>query len=167
MLMDRTHQHGFTLVELVLTIIILGIVSAVALPKFFSQSTFDERYFHDDLLSATRYAQRLAVASGCMVRLSVSTSGFSLVQDSNCNLSFPSYGLTVTRPSDSEAFSNNDRPANLTISSSESDYFFLPQGGAVDSGGASVGNATITLSGSGSINRVIRIDGGTGYAYSN
>ncbi len=160
-------KHGFTLVELVLTITILAILAAVGLPKFFGQDTFEERFFHDDLISAARYAQRLATGSGCVVRLSVSGSGFSLVQDSNCDLSSPSYTLTVNRPSDSEAFSNVDVPTNLTITSSDSAFYFLPSGGAVDGTGTSVGNASITLDSSSGVDRTINIAGDTGYAYSN
>jgi MSHA pilin protein MshC len=165
MLKDSSIQQGFTLVELVLTMIILGVIAVVSLPKFFNQSTFDERYFYDDLISAARYAQRIAIGSGCAVRLSVSSSGYALNQDINCNLSSPSYTLTVIRPSDSEAFSNNNVPSNLTISSSNTAYFFLPQGGAVDSGGVSVGNATVTLNSSDLTDRTINIEGATGYVY--
>ena len=156
-------KRGFTLVELVLTMVILGILAAVSLPKFFSPSTFDARFFHDDLVSAARYAQRLAIGSGCSVRLSVSSSGFSLDQDNNCSLSSPSYTLAVLRPSDSENFSNTDVPSDVSISSSESAYYFLPQASVVDAGGANVGNASITISSTGSITRTISIIGTTGY----
>ena len=162
---ELSKKHGFTLVEMVLTMVILGILAAVSLPKFFDRSTFDERYFHDDLISAARYAQRLATGSGCAVRLSVSGTGFNLMQDSNCSLSAPSYTLAVPRPGDSEAFSNVDVPASLTITSSQAALHFLPAGGAIDSGGTSVGNATIIFSGT--TPRTIHIAGATGYVYSN
>ncbi len=158
-------RHGFTLIELVLTLVILGIVAAVSIPKFFNASTFEERFFHDDLLSAARYAQRLAVGSGCAVRMSVSGTGFSLDQDSNCDTSSPSYSLVVARPSDSESFSNVDVPANVSITAATSSYFFLPQGGVVDASNVSVGNSTIVLVGG--LTRTINIIGATGYAYSN
>ncbi len=159
----NARKHGFTLIEMTLTLVILSILVAVTLPKFFNQNAFEERFFHDDLISAVRYAQRLAVGSGCAVSLSISGSGFSLLQDRNCDLSSPSYTLVVNRPSDSEAFSNTDIPAGLTITSSDSVLYFVPSGGAVDGSGTSVGNATINLAGT--VTRIIYIEGDTGYAY--
>ncbi|MCP3673176.1 MAG: prepilin-type N-terminal cleavage/methylation domain-containing protein, partial [Gammaproteobacteria bacterium] len=157
--------HGFTLIELVLTIIILGVLSAFAAPRFFNQNAFDQRYFYDDLISAARYAQRLSTGSGCAVRLTVSGTGFSLLQDNNCDLSNTSYTLIVNRPSDSVAFSNANVPSGLTITSNKALYDFLPAGKAVDVSGVSVGNATITLTSSTTTDRTINIVGDTGYAY--
>jgi len=160
---EYSKKHGFTLVEMTMTLMILGVLAAVILPKFFERSTFEERYFHDDLISAARYAQRLATGSGCTVRLSISGTGFSLVQDINCDLSSPSYTLSVNRPSDSEVFSNTNVPTGLGITASHAAYFFLPQGRVIGSGGSNVGNATIVLNGV--LTRTINIAGATGYAY--
>lgn len=80
-------QRGFTLVELVMAIVILGIISATALPKFFSISTFQERGFFDDTLSAIRYAQKLAVASGCNVQVVIAANQFALKQPGASNRS--------------------------------------------------------------------------------
>ncbi len=55
-------QRGFTLVELITIIIILGIISVVALPRFTSKSSFDSRAFSDEVKSTLRLAQKLAVA---------------------------------------------------------------------------------------------------------
>ena len=55
-------QSGFTLVELVATIIIVGILAIVALPRFFNQTDFDGRGFNDETLSTLRFAQKTAVA---------------------------------------------------------------------------------------------------------
>jgi MSHA pilin protein MshC len=53
---------GFTLVELVVTIGILAIVAAVAMPRFFQASTFDSRGFYDKSVAVVRLAQKTAVA---------------------------------------------------------------------------------------------------------
>ena len=38
-------QHGFTLTELITIIVILGIISAVAAPRFFDRNVFESRGF--------------------------------------------------------------------------------------------------------------------------
>lgn len=55
-------QRGFTLVELITIMVILGILAAVAAPRFFDRNTFDSRGFYDQLISTLRYAQKTAIA---------------------------------------------------------------------------------------------------------
>jgi len=43
--MINKRQEGFTLVELVVVIMVLGILSAVAIPKFFDLQSYEERGF--------------------------------------------------------------------------------------------------------------------------
>jgi MSHA pilin protein MshC len=56
--------RGFTLVELVITMIVMGILAVVALPRFANQSTFESRGFTDQTLAALQFARKVAVASG-------------------------------------------------------------------------------------------------------
>ncbi len=53
---------GFTLVELVTVLVLVGILSVVAIPRFMDH-TFDERGFHDAVKAAVQHARRTAVAS--------------------------------------------------------------------------------------------------------
>ncbi len=93
---------GFTLVELVVVITILAILATVAAPRFFDNRTFEERGYFEELVAAARYAQKLAVASGCPVRLQVTAGGYQLTQQADsagrCDPSDGSWGQPVIMP---------------------------------------------------------------------
>jgi len=99
----RTHAiAGFTTVELVLVIVIIGILGAIAGPRFFGTSAFDERAYYDELASSVRYAQKVSVASGCRVRVNLTASTYELRQQAalggHCDASDLSFPVPVLLP---------------------------------------------------------------------
>jgi MSHA pilin protein MshC len=81
-------QLGFTLVELVTVIAIMGVLVAFAAPRFVSQRPFADRGYADELAAALRNAQKIAVGSGCWVSVDVTPASYQALQrpdPSNCN----------------------------------------------------------------------------------
>ena len=90
---------GFTVIELTLVIVIIAVLGAIAGPRFFTTSSFDERAYYDELVSSLRYAQKVAVASGCRVRVDITASSYALAQQSplagHCDPADVSFPLPV------------------------------------------------------------------------
>ena len=58
----RDGVRGFTMVELVTTIVIIGILAAIVMPRFIGNNAFASRAFYDEAHSVVRYAQKTAIA---------------------------------------------------------------------------------------------------------
>jgi MSHA pilin protein MshC len=67
---------GFTVIELVTVILLLGIVTAVVAPRWFNTAAFDASVLSTEVLSVARLAQRTAVARpGVEISLTIVQSG--------------------------------------------------------------------------------------------
>ena len=122
-------QRGYTLVELVLVIVILGILGTVAGPKFFGRSDFDDRAWYDELASAMRYGQKVATASGCPVQVTITGTSYALTQQTSasghCNSADGSYPKPVLLPS-GDAIAGS-APSGASVSPATS-FIFDAQG---------------------------------------
>ncbi len=109
-------SRGYTLIELVTVITILGILSALAIPRFFDQDVFEERGFYEEVVAALRYGQKIAVGSGCPVQVSIDASGYALAQQTvlanRCDPGDVSYAVPVLLP-DGQAAAGTT-PAGVT-----------------------------------------------------
>ena len=67
-------QCGFTLIELVTVITILGLLAVAVVPRFVSTSTFESRTVEDQLISALRQGQQLALSKAISANVQVQTN---------------------------------------------------------------------------------------------
>lgn len=147
---------GFTLIELALIIVVLGILASTALPRFFDLSGYQQRGFFDDTLNAIRYAQKLAIATGCNVQFSVTGNQFTLKRPSASDRSLctsttaSDFNQSVSRPGSGES---SYQGSQAGISVSNITLYFNAQGTAS-------ADATIALAG-----RQISVIRNTGFVY--
>jgi len=150
---------GFTLVELVLVIVLLSIISAVALPRFFGRNDFDQRVFFDGTLNAIRYAQKIAVATGCQTQVAIVDNSFALLREDNCDGSTATFNnsLTVVDPSTGNTdYIGSQSGVTLTAAQANMSFDSL---GRISPISSSTDN-TITVG-----SRQITINAQTGFSY--
>lgn len=150
-------QKGFTLVELVMTLVLLGILSATALPNFFAVPHYQQQVFFDDTLAALRYAQKLAVATGCNVQVSITDDAYTLSRPTDRSVcssqSSTNFTVVVRHPgTGTTPYSNSQSGVSLTAAITP--FYFTVLGEASS-------DVTLTVAG----NKLLYVVADTGFVY--
>lgn len=142
----HSSQVGFTLIELIMTLVVVGIISTTALPKLFDVKVYQQRTFYDDTLNALRYAQKLAIGSACNVQFSITGNQFSLMLPNNRNnctsTNSASFTRSIVRPGSGEA-SYTGSLAGITLS--DMTLYFVAKGNASSNATINIGSGQITV----------------------
>lgn len=146
----KARSTGFTLVELVAVISIMGILMAVAAPRFFSANTFASRGFRDDAAAFLRYAQKRAIALRGNVAVTVEASGLTL-----CNAAGAPCPVALPGP-DGQTPYRSLTPNAVTLASSRTSLLFDAQGRP---------DAALTLTITGDMAHTVTVEAETGYVH--
>ncbi len=125
-----------------MTMLVIGILAAVVGPRFFDRQVFDERLYYEESLAAVRYAQKLAIASGCLIQVSLNSSGYHLRRASSC--SSGTYTSEVQRPDGQTSFAAG-LPDGVSLSSSSFPVVFDSLGRPSAAASATLGDFTISV----------------------
>jgi len=124
------------MVELITVIVILGIIAAIAAPRFFQLNVFESSGFYNQAISTLRVAQKMAIAQHAYVCVGFGTSSITLTTGSTA-----ACGTNLISPTGQSPYS---------VSSSNAAFSAVPAGFNFDSLGQpsfSGTPLTITVSG--------------------
>jgi len=156
--LPATRSHGFTLVELVIVISLMGILGAIAASRMLTSQGFASRGFYDEAQGVVRYAQKTAIAWHRTITVCISATDVSAISNANC--ASPTY---LPHPIDpiNRQLKTQPPPSGVTLSSSSGSSFTF------DSGGRPSAAVTITLNSTNTDDpaRTIIVAAETGYVY--
>jgi len=100
--------------ELVIVILLLSILSVFALGGLFNRDQFAAKGFFDDTVNAVRFAQKLAISTGCDVRVLTTASSYALHQRPGCTGA--GFTIPVQNPANrSNNYQNSSLPSGFTL----------------------------------------------------
>lgn len=157
--MRPRHLRGFTMIELITIMIILGILAVAAIPRMDSATSFRSVEFRDRVIAALRYAHKTATSHRRLVCATLTRTSLTLdidnsaTKDNNCDVGLMIPGSTMA------SFSATQDGFGNPLAPDPTALYFQPDGRVTsDRVGATPANFDNIVDG----NRVV-VWGATGY----
>lgn len=169
-------QHGFTLIELVTTMLLVGILAVFAVGRLDFTSTFDQRATRDKLIAGLQFARKVAMAQRRNVCAAVASSQATFTLDTQtpetgsgfCNGTHSvNLNLPAADKSCSGTLNQICAPNGVTITASNASFSFDSSGGASATTTFSVTGMPAITCGDGVSSGAVCIEASTGYVHAN
>ena len=157
MTLRDTGNTGFSLVELITVLVVVGILAAFAVPRFVDRTGFQSRGFYDQAQGIVRYAQKIAIAQRQSppkpaIFVVITASQIRVCYDGAC-------ATPVNDPSTGAALALN-APNLVTVTPAT----FSFDGAGAPSFGAQL-TINVNSTGVGDVNRTFFVEATTGYVH--
>jgi MSHA pilin protein MshC len=155
-------MRGFTLIELIMVIVMLGILAAFAAPRLFSPSDFDARGFHDEVQAYLRYAQKTAVAQRRTVCVAFASNSLTLTIAANASTVDCATAGTLYGPSGETPVVRTGKSSVAFVTPLPSNFNFDGLGQPITTAGASQPTQTLRVA---NVTPSITVEAVTGYVH--
>lgn len=149
--------HGFTLVELIMVLVLLGVLAVYAVPRVLNTGDFFARGFHDQSLAYLRYAQKTAIAQRRTVCVVVGASTITL---SMANAA-ASINCPTALPGPSGEFNLAARNG-VSFASGTGSFNFDALGQPLNADGTAAATRVLQV---GNVSRSITVESATGFVH--
>lgn len=166
--MRPPRQLGFTLIELVMVIVLVGVLSVFVAPRLVGTSTVNARGLHDETLAYLRFAQKTAIAQRRTVCVAFTTNSMTLSMASDPGVKNCVSATGLAGP-------KGDSPPKVTARSSDVAFATVPTNFNFDGLGQPVSASTgiaftaqsslPAFSVNGLTGQTITVEIGTGYVH--
>ncbi|MBS1208975.1 MAG: prepilin-type N-terminal cleavage/methylation protein [Proteobacteria bacterium] len=156
----RRATHGFTLPELIATMVIIGIMAAVVVPRFANRADFDVFGVTQQTRAALRFAQKSAIAKRRQVCVTIASNSLDLTFGTTFVDSCSGFTCAanpancLTNPATGKGYT---LPVTSGISITAASFYFSPLGKPSAA-------QSLTVSG-GSSTQTITVEAETGYVH--
>ena len=154
----RRHNSGFSLVELVATLTVVGILAAFAVPRMFDRTSFEARAVYDATQSAIRYGQKIAIAQR---RSPPATPIYVVVTPAQVGVCYDAACATPVSDPVTGGPMLVAAPAGIALSPTTT---FTFTGSGTPSIGARLA-ITVSSTAAGDVDRTLYVEAGTGYVH--
>lgn len=132
-------MRGFTLVELITTLVIAGVLAVYAAPRFMGSTIFQSRGFSDQVQASVRYAQKVAIAQNRFVCVTIAGNNLTLTLGST-----NACGTNLQSLSGGGNYLIN-APSNITVTNASFNFNAIGRPSAVQNIAISGGGITTTI----------------------